>query len=154
MEAIIEIPKLADLEQVNILAKQVHDLHVNWNPDLFFSVDEVISQEYFEEKIQSRQIFISKLKDKIVGYVIFNITEKKNSSMRYRKQLSIEAICVDEANRGKGIGTLLLKHVKNIGKENNCTDIQLTVNQNNINVIKVYEKFGFRVKDISYSMKV
>lgn len=154
MDVIIEIPELEDLEQVNILAKQVHDLHVKWNPDLFLSVDEVISKEYFEEKIQSKEIFIAKLQDKIVGYVIFNIAEKKNPSMRYRKQLSIEAICVDKLNRGKGIGTLLLQHIKNIGKENKCTDIYLTVNEQNRNAIKVYKNFGFRVKDISYSMKI
>ena len=49
--------------------------------------------------------------------------------MRYRKQLQIEAICVDEKTRGKGIGTQLLKHIKQYGKENDCTDIYLTVNE-------------------------
>ncbi len=154
MEVVIEIPKLQDFEKVNILAKQVHDLHVNWNPDLFLKVDEVISKEYFEEKIESKEIFIAKLQDKIVGYVIFNIVEKKNPIMRYRKQLSIEAICVDEKSRGKGIGTLLLEHVKNKAKEQKCTHIYLTVNQENENAIKVYEKFGFQVKNIAYMLKI
>lgn len=74
--------------------------------------------------------------------------------MRYRKQLQIEAICVDEENRGKGIGTELLKYVKKFGKENNCTDLYLTVNKENENAIKAYEKFGFKVKSIAYSMKI
>lgn len=154
MEVIIETPKLEDLKQVNLLAKQVQDLHVNWNPDLFLNVDVVISKESFEEKIQSKQIFIAKLEGRIVGYIAFNISEKINPLMRYRKQLLIEAICVDEANRGNGIGTLLLQYAKNIGKENNCTDMQLTVNQNNKNAIQVYEKFGFTVRDIAYSIKI
>ena len=51
METIIEIPKIEDLKKVNKLAKQVHELHVNWRPDLFLSVDEVISRKNFEEKI-------------------------------------------------------------------------------------------------------
>jgi ribosomal protein S18 acetylase RimI-like enzyme len=74
--------------------------------------------------------------------------------MRYRKQLNIEAICVDENCRGNGIGTLLLEHIKNIGKEQGCTDMHLTVNQENENAIKVYEKFGFKVKNIAYIMKI
>ena len=74
--------------------------------------------------------------------------------MRYRKIISVEAICVDEKNRGKGIGSLLLEHIKNIGKENNCTDMYLTVNEENKDAIKLYEKFGFRIKNIAYSMEI
>ncbi len=154
MQITIEIPKIEDFEKVNVLAKQVHELHVNWRPDLFLSVDEVISKEYFEEMIQTRQIFVAKKQDEIVGYITFNIKEKSNPSMRYRRQLQIEAICVDEKNRGKGIGTELLKHIKEFGKENNCTDLYLTVNKENENAIKAYEEFGFKVKSIAYSMQI
>ncbi len=154
MEIIIEIPKIEDLKKVNKLAKQVHELHVNWRPDLFFSVDEVIIKEDFEEMIQAKEIFVAKIQDEILGYMTINIKEKNNPSMRYRKQLQIEAICVDEKNRGKGIGTELLKYARKFGKENNCTDIYLTVNKENEKAIKVYEEFGFKVKSIAYSMQI
>ena len=154
MNATIEIPKLDDFKIVNELAKQVHELHVNWNPDLFLSVDEVLPKEYFEILIQNKEIFIAKLNNEIVGYVIFSIREKDNPSMRYRKQINIEAICVDENCRRNGIGTLLLDHTRKVGKEQGCTDMYLTVNQENENAIKVYEKFGFKVKNIAYMMKI
>ncbi len=154
MNAAIEIPKIDDFKRVNELAKQVHELHVNWNPDLFLSVDEVLQKDYFENIIQNKEIFIAKVKNEIMGYVIFSIREKPNPSMRYRKQLNIEAICVDENCRGNGIGTLLLEHIKNIGKEQGCTDMYLTVNQENESAIKVYEKFGFKVKNIAYMKKI
>ena len=137
MKTIIEIPRIEDFNKVNELAKQVHELHVNWRPDLFLSVDEV-----------------AKIEDEIVGYITINIKEKINPSMRYRKQLQIEAICVDEKTRGKGIGTQLLKHIKQYGKENDCTDIYLTVNEENVSAIKMYEEFGFKVKSIAYSMQI
>ena len=154
MQITIEIPKIEDCNRVNELAKQVHELHVNWRPDLFLSVDEVISKENFEEMLQAKEIFIAKIQDEIVGYITFNIKEKKNPSMRYRKQLQIEAICVDEKNRGKGIGTALLEYTKKHGKENDCTDMYLTVNEENKKAIKVYEEFGFKVKSIAYSMQI
>lgn len=154
MQITIELPKIEDFKKVNELAKQVHELHVNWRPDLFLSVDEVISKEYFEEMIQAKEIFVAKMQNEIVGYITFNIKEKSNPSMRYRKQLQIEAICVDEKNRGKGIGTILLRYVKEFGKENDCTDMYLTVNEENENAIKAYEKFGFKVKSIAYSMQI
>lgn len=154
MEIIIEIPKIEDFKKVNELARQVHELHVNWRPDLFLSVDEVISRKNFEEKIKAKEIFVAKIQDDILGYITINITEKDNPSMRYRKQLQIEAICVDEKSRGKGIGTALLKFAKEFGKENNCTDLYLTVNKENENAIKIYEEFGFKVKSIAYSMEI
>ncbi len=154
MKTIIEIPRIKDFNKVNELAKQVHELHVNWRPDLFLSVDEVISKEDFEKMIQAKEIFVAKIEDEIVGYITINIKEKINPSMRYRKQLQIEAICVDEKTRGKGIGTQLLKYVKQYGKEYDCTDIYLTVNEENESAIKMYEEFGFKVKSIAYSMQI
>ena len=154
MNVIIEVPNEKNWEEVNKLAKQVHKLHVKWRPDLFLDVDEVISKENFKVKIQEGGIYVAKLDDEIVGYITYNIKEKNNPTMRYRKIISVEAICVDERNRGKGIGSLLLEHIKNIGKENNCTDMYLTVNEENKDAIKLYEKFGFRIKNIAYSMGI
>lgn len=154
MEVIIESPNLNDLNQINKLAKQVHDIHVNWRPDLFKKVEEVISREQLEELIANKEIFVAKLENRIVGYVTIKIVEKTNPSMRYRVQISIEAICVNENVRGKGIGTKLLEFVKEFGKQNGCTDMYLTVNEENENAINLYEKFGFRVKSIAYSMEI
>ena len=150
----IEVPKMTDYIEINNLAKQVHRIHVKWRPDLYLDIDEVIKKEDLKEKIQSNEIIVAKMQNNIVGYVTFNIQEKNNPIIRYRKQLQIEAICLDENNRCKGIGTELLKHLKNIAKEKNCTDMYLTVNEENINAIKLYEKFGFKVKSIAYSMQI
>lgn len=154
MKIIIEPPQKEELKKVNKLAKQVHELHVNWRPDLYLNVEEVITKEEFEERIQAKEIFVAKMQDEIVGYITFNIKEKNNPAMRYRKQLQIEAICVDEEKRGEGVGTELLEKTKEFGKENGCTDMYLTVNEENKNAIKVYEKFGFKVNSIAYSMQI
>ena len=39
MQVVIEIPRIKDFNRVNELAKQIHELHVNWRPDLFLIVD-------------------------------------------------------------------------------------------------------------------
>lgn len=104
--------------------------------------------------MKNEEIYVAKLENEIVGYIIFNIKEKENPSMRYRKQLNIDAICVEEKCRGKGIGTKLLEEIKNIAKSKGCTDLYLTVNRENEHAIKVYEKFGFKVKNIAYMMRI
>lgn len=154
MELTIQVPREEDFTNVNKLAKQVHDIHVEWRPDLFLSVEEVIKKEDYENLIQNNEIFVAKIQDEIVGYVTIKIQIKDNPSMRFRKQICVDAICVDENVRGKGIGTKLLDYVKEIGKENDCTDMYLTVNKENENAIKIYENFGMKVKSIAYSMEI
>lgn len=152
----IELPTINDWEVINNLAIQVHELHVGWRPDLFISVEEVITKDEFEEMIDSKEIYVAKIDNNIVGYIVFTIKEKQNQSPKFRRRklLDIEAMCVDQNHRGKGIGTSLLNHAKQIGIDNNCTDMYLTVNEENINAIKTYEKFGMKVKNISYSMRI
>ena len=147
-------PTMNEQHEINELAKQVHKLHVNWNPDLFLDVEEVISMERLNNLMETNSIYVSKIDNKIVGYIIFDIKEKDNGFMRYRKLLSIDTLCVDKDFRGQGIGTKMLEFAKGIAKEQNCTDMHLTVNPNNENAIKVYEKFGMGVHNLSYMMKL
>ncbi len=154
MDIKIEMPKIEDLEKVNTLAKQVHDIHVAWRPDLYLRVEEVIQKEYFESLIENEEIFVAKLENEIVGYVTISMQEKNHHGLKFRKYLKIDAICVDEKWREKGIGNALLNFAKDFGKKNGCTDLSLTVNRENEKAIKVYENFGMKVKSIAYSMEI
>ena len=152
----IRIPKIDEYESVNKLALQVHELHVGWRPDLFNSVKEVITLEEFKYMILGKEIYVSVIDNKIVGYIVFGIVEKKNLNpkFRYRKQLNIDAMCVDSEYRGKGIGKTLLNFAKQVAIDNGCTDMYLTVNKENTNAIRTYENFGMKVKNIAYSMRL
>ncbi len=147
-------PKMDNQVEINNLAKQVHKLHVNWNPDMFLDVEQVIPIEKLERLLETESIYIAKIENKIVGYIIMEVKEKDNGIMRYRKILCIDTLCVDEKFRGQGIGTKMLEFAKRLGKEKSCTDMHLTVNPNNKNAIKVYENFGMEVNNISYMMKL
>ena len=68
--------------------------------------------------------------------------------------MNIDVIVVDEEHRGKGIGTKLLTFIKDYSKSIGCTDLRLTVNEENKDAIKMYEKFGMTVKNITYSMQI
>lgn len=147
-------PELEEQIQINELAKQVQRLHVEWNPDLFLNIEEVMPLERLNELLENDSIYVAKYNSKIIGYVIVYIKEKNNGFMRKRKLMCIDTLCVDEGFRGQGIGTKLLDFAKELGKKNKCTDLYLTVNPNNKDAIKFYEKFGMNVKDISYMSKI
>jgi len=152
----IVIPTMEDYEVINVLATQVHELHVMWRPDLFNSVEKVITEEELKDMIEKGEIYVAKIDGKVVGYIVFGIVEKiyNNPKVRNKKLIDIDAMCVDENYRGKGIGTKLLEFAQNVGLENNCTDIYLTVNEENVNAIKTYEKFGMRIKNLAYSKQI
>ena len=96
MDIKIEIPKLEEQKEINELAKQVHKIHVKWRPDLFLDVEEVIPNERLDGLLNRESIYVAKIDEKIVGYIIIDIVEKNNNFMRYRKLLQIDTLCVDE----------------------------------------------------------
>ena len=151
---IIEVPNIQDYKSIEKLAQQVHNLHVNWRPDIFVSANNILSIEELQEMITNNEIFVARIDDNVVGYVIFKICEKNSRGLRYRKRLNIEVICVDAENRGSGIGTKLLEHMKQYAKANECTDMYLTVNEENENARRVYENFGMRIKNVAYSLRI
>lgn len=150
----IDLPKKEEFEEVNRLARQVHELHVGWRPDIFKSVDYVIEKERYETLIELEKIYVMRDKEKIIGYATIDIKEKNSVGMHYRKILDLDAICIDEAYRGKGLGTEFMNYLIDLGKKEKCTDLYLNVFEDNEDGIKLYEKIGMRVKNISYSMKI
>lgn len=148
------VPRLEDFRRVNELVREVHELHVKWRPDLFVSVDIVILEEEYKSLIENENIVVIKDDGNIVGYATYFIKEKNNHDWRRRKQLNIEALGIGEEYRRKGYGTKLLEYLKELAIENECTDMYLTVNEENIPAIKNYEKFGFKLKNIAYSMEL
>lgn len=149
----IVLPEINDVKEINEIARQVHDLHVNWRPDIFVSVENPVQEDRLKELIENKEIYVIK-EEKIIGYAIIKIKEKNSYGTHYRKYLCIEVIAIDEAHRGKGYGTKLIEFLKDLGRKEDCTDLYLNVNEENKDAIKLYEKIGMRVKNISYSGKL
>lgn len=150
----IVVPTINDLEDIDRIAVQVHDCHVKWRPDIFEHTDSIISEEELASMIDSNSIFVAKEDDKVLGYVLLSSREGKKNGYKYRKELDIDAMGVDEKYRNQGIGRKLLEYVKQYAKDNDYTDLRLTVNEENENARHLYEEVGFKVKNIAYSMKI
>lgn len=150
----ITVPRVEEYKEINRLAVQVHDFHVNWRPDFYLKCEELITKEDLESMINNDNIFVAKIDDNIVGYVNFIVKERNHKGFRYRKQLDIDSICVDENYRNQGIGTALMNYIKQYALDNNCTDIFLNVNEENVNAINLYKKLGMQIRHIAYDMQI
>lgn len=63
----------ADFEAVNRLARQVHELHVQWRPDLFRSVQYPITQVEFSELLQEQRLLLAQKDGRVIAYAVFGV---------------------------------------------------------------------------------
>ena len=68
----LELATAADREAVNTIAKQIHDMHVSWRPDIYKPVEEHYTPSRFDESIRSRQLYVAKLAGEVVGFAALN----------------------------------------------------------------------------------
>lgn len=135
-----------DIESVNLLRKQVNDLHVKCEPYIFKGFTNEM-KEYVNNFIQdkNKMLLIYEADNKIVSYAMLEILEKAETSYRYAiKFLEICEIGVDINCRSKGIGQQMMEKIKKIAKENNLNQIQLDCWSFNEKALKFYEKQGFK----------
>tara|TARA_Y100001968_G_C19352264_1_gene715266 strand:- start:386 stop:808 length:423 start_codon:yes stop_codon:yes gene_type:complete len=88
--------------------------------------------------------FVAVEGEKVVGYgsIFFAI------KIRGGKMGHIDEIAVDVNYRHRGIGTLLVKKLCEIAKEENCYKVFLVTNKDNI---KFYEKNNFKSSGLSFN---
>ncbi len=124
---------------VETLAKEIWTEH--YTP--IIGKDQV---EYMLEKFQSREAIAEQIRS---GYQYFIIRED-DKSIGYLSIISkvsvlfLSKIYIKSDERGKGFARKAIQFVENLAKENELKKITLTVNKNNINSIKAYEKIGFK----------
>lgn len=121
----------------------------------------ILSQEqidYMVEKFQSPAVMQSQIEN---DRYIYNILEDRDNFIGYfgicpkDDYLFLSKLYIKKDFRRLGCGRLAFNKIKQMSLELGKKKIQLTVNKNNINTIKAYEKWGFKtidsvVTDIGY----
>ena len=124
---------------VETLAKEIWTEH--YTP--IIGKDQV---EYMLENFQSREAIAEQIRR---GYQYF-IIRKINKSIGYLSIISrvndlfLSKIYIKSSERGKGFARKAIQFVEDLAKGKELKKITLTVNKNNINSIKAYEKIGFK----------
>ncbi|MGN1307634.1 MAG: GNAT family N-acetyltransferase [Faecousia sp.] len=144
----------ADFEEVNRLARQVHELHVQWRPDLFRSVQYPISPEEFSTLLQEQRLLLAQKDGTVAAYAVFSMQQFDVPKLMPQKTLKLEEICVEEAYRRQGIAKALLHELVRLGKAAGCTDLRLTCDPHNAAGIAFYESLGMQPKVIQYQCKL
>ena len=150
----LQLARPEDRAAIELLAQQVHALHVQWRPDIYAPADELWPQERFDTAVADRLLFTGKIEEKVVGYVLLKIRDYDMVGHTRRKVLLVDEICVDEHLRNQGIGTEMMIEVRAIARAFGCTDLQLGVYPQNNEALAFYQKCGFRIRSIDMQIKI
>ena len=150
-DTMIRKAELRDIPALGRLLYEVHKVHSDVRPDLFKAGARKYTDEQLEEILQSgeRPVFVAEQDGQVVGYA-FCIPKQLvgDRSMTDVRTLYIDDLCVDEAARGKHIGTKLYDFVLDFAKRQGYYNVTLNVWADNKAAVEFYEKIGLRVQKI------
>lgn len=145
----IQIRKIQkeDIEKIIPLLEQVSTLHINMRSDIFKEKTEANMQKEILDIINNEEkiSLVAEEKEKILGIIVLKIKKViDHINLKNSKVLWIEELCVDENNRGKGIGKILINNAKKIAKDLKCERLELNCWEANKDAITFYEKQGMK----------
>ncbi len=121
--------------QIKISKMNIDDLN-KISPVLLTEFDDFWNYNIFKSELENEnsKYVVAKNNDEIVGFagIWISIDEAHVTNIVTKKDL-----------RKNGIGSILLEELINLSKTLNLVSITLEVNENNLDAIKLYEKFGF-----------
>ena len=150
----LELARPGDREVVETLAQQVHAMHVAWRPDIYESTQELYSEERFQNAIKERQLYVAKIENMVVGYLLLKIRNFNWTGVVNRKVMLVDEIAVHESCQNQGIGKKMMEDARALARAFGCTDMQLSVYPQNDAAVAFYQKCGFTIRSIDMQRKV
>ena len=150
----LELATAADRDAVNVIARQIHDMHVSWRPDIYAPLEEHYTRERFDESIFNRQLYVAKLAGEVAGFAALNQCTYDWPGVVKRKVMMVEEFGVHEFCRGHGIGKAMMEDIHALAKAFGCTDLQLRVYPQNDDAVGFYQRCGFQIQNIGMQKKL
>ena len=139
-----------DAERIIELLGQVLAVHAAIRPDIFRPCGTKYTKEelsaLFAEECRHSYVAVDE-KDRVLGYALCEEKFSRASTMIPRSMLYVDDLCVDESERGRGVGKALFAHVKEEAKHLGCYEVTLFVWEGNDAARAFYDKMGMKPKE-------
>ena len=142
----IRFAHIDDLDQVNVLRKQVNDLHVEGKPEVFKPgfCDELRDYIHVIFVDPEQRIVVAEENGAICGFaVLHHIVRPENPFMYVRDFLDIDEFAVDESHRRQGIASAMIAFIRDYAKEQGYSRLELNMWEFNQSALTFYEAAGF-----------
>ena len=138
--------QIQDIETICRLLEQVLKVHHAGRPDLFRESGKKYDEKALQEMLQCPEnpIFVYEEDGAVLGYIMCQEHAISGSALKSVKTLYIDDLCVEEKERGKGVGKKLFQFVKDYAQENGFYNITLHVWEGNPGAKQFYESLGLK----------
>lgn len=146
-----------DTGDVLRLLSQILEIHARIRPDIFLSGSTKYTAEELSEifRNDATPVYVAKDGGDTIGYAFCALREPTfRHTMRPRRTLFIDDLCVDEARRGEGVGEALFRFVCEEAERLGCDDVTLCVWEGNDGARRFYEKMGMRPRETMMELAV
>ncbi len=147
VSAQVRFAREEDLPQVNVLRKQVNDVHVAGKPDVFKPgfPDELRDYLYVVWQDPQKKIVVAELNGQVVGFAVLNhIVRPENPFMFERNFLDIDEFGVDESCRRQGVASAMLSFIRDYARKEGFRRLELNMWEFNQGALAFYESAGLR----------
>ena len=145
MAVVVRKARMKDLDGVLRLLRQIAALHEQGRPDIFRKSAAKYDADEFGRIITNPDtpVFVAEADGTLAGYVFCQLQIRENHPlMRDMRTLYIDDLCVDEACRGRHIGTALMDAAVAFAREQRCHNVDLNVWEFNEGARAFYERCG------------
>ncbi|MBR7142354.1 MAG: GNAT family N-acetyltransferase [Clostridia bacterium] len=147
-----------DIPTLLELLKQIASLHHRGRPDFFADGGSKYDRRQLAAilKDRTRPVFVAEEKESgaVLGYAFCLLMQNEGDSVLLPvRRLYLDDLCVAEQARGRGVGKLLIRQVKECARRLDCAVLDLNVWAFNRNAIGFYEANGFTPQRLYYEWK-
>lgn len=140
----IRMANMADIEQLRHLYEELETDAVRYQPEHFTM--SFRSDDFFRSIFENREqeVLVADADGRVIGFSHVMILKQKDiACLKPQTVVYIQDLDVLESERGKGVGTFLLKSSREYGNRKGADFIRTQVFPNNTDGIRFYEKNGF-----------
>lgn len=136
-----------DVADIAKLSYEVGRLHDEALPDYFKPSTKEDHLRIISEMLNSKTevIFKAVYEGNFCGFLCLLVPERPRNGFIHEKTGVILNLGVDEAYRGKGIGTTLIDAAEKYLRQKGITAMEFDVYTFNVRAVKLYERLGYKV---------
>lgn len=144
--------RLDEYNTAEAIMKQVHQMHVDWRPDICKNCESVLPQEIYMQAVKDKTFFVAEYEEHVAGILFIIYRHIQSPNQVTRNTIFIDSMAVDEKYRGKGIGHAFFDFLKEMQLQKGYDGIELQVNARNKAAYKMYTDYGFTDKSINMEL--
>ena len=143
----VRLAEKTDLERVNVLRRQVNDLHVAGRPDIFKPgfPKELSDYIYVIRDDPEKEIVVAESEGTVCGYaVLHRVRRPETPFMAAREYLDIDEFGVDPAFRRQGAAAAMVGYIRDFALRLGVRRVELNMWEFNRDALAFYTAAGFR----------